>query len=62
MQAQSEIELQPEASDRAADVKGRSPGPLDDGGQVKRGARERIRTFDLLLRRQALYPLSYAGV
>jgi hypothetical protein len=25
-------------------------------------ALERIRTFDLLLRRQALYPLSYEGV
>lgn len=26
-----------------------------------RGAREGIRTHDLLLRRQTLYPLSYAG-
>src|SRR5699024_3009361 len=26
-----------------------------------RGARDRIRTYDLLLRRQTLYPLSYAG-
>src|SRR5699024_12335680 len=25
------------------------------------GARDRIRTYDLLLRRQTLYPLSYAG-
>ena len=31
------------------------------GARVLR-AHERIRTFDLLLRRQALYPLSYAGV
>jgi hypothetical protein len=46
---------------RATDVKGRCPGPLDDGGQVLLRALERIRTFDLLLRRQALYPLSYEG-
>ena len=26
------------------------------------GARDRIRTCDLLLRRQTLYPLGYAGV
>jgi hypothetical protein len=45
---------------RATDVKGRCPGPLDDGGQVLR-ARDWNRTNDLLLRRQALYPLSYAG-
>jgi len=30
-------------------------------GAAHSRARERNRTFDLLLRRQTLYPLSYAG-
>lgn len=36
-----------------------APRPVDRGASV--GALDRIRTYDLLLRRQTLYPLSYEG-
>lgn len=38
-------------------------GLMADGGGlcVSQGALDRIRTYDLLLRRQTLYPLSYEG-
>jgi hypothetical protein len=38
-------------------------GLVADGGGLcmSRGALDRIRTYDLLLRRQTLYPLSYEG-
>src|SRR3954467_6120586 len=40
-------------------VKGRCPGPLDDGDTEKRGGARRDRTADLLHAMQALSQLSY---